>query len=124
MLVDGGTPAYRDMSDGVSNGLDVEELKLNLKALGFDPDHQITVPDVRRGDHRGGRSLAGVAGPDPDRNGDPGQIVVLPGSQRITQVDTALGSTGGASSGSAASGTATPTSGLPHRRNNVIRNYT
>jgi hypothetical protein len=114
VLFDGGTPAYRDLSAGVSNGLDVQELKRNLKALGFDPSHQITVNQtfdaattaaVDRWQASLGQTQTGTV--------TLGQIVFLPGPQRITKVDTVLGSTGGTSSGSATSATAATTSGTP-----------
>jgi hypothetical protein len=114
VLFDGGTPAYRDLSAGVSDGLDVQELKQNLKTLGFDPDHQIivnqtfdaaTTAAVERWQSSLGQTQTGVV--------TLGQIVFLPGPQRITQVDTVLGSTGGASGGSAASGAATTASFTP-----------
>jgi peptidoglycan hydrolase-like protein with peptidoglycan-binding domain len=37
ILMYGDVPAYRDLSTGVSDGPDVEELESNLDALGFDP---------------------------------------------------------------------------------------
>ncbi len=106
VLFDGGTPAFRDLSAGVGNGLDVQELKSNLKTLGFDPGHQITVNQtfdaattaaVERWQASLGQTQTGTV--------TLGQIVFLPGPQRITKVDTVLGSTGGASS--ASTGTST-----------------
>jgi peptidoglycan hydrolase-like protein with peptidoglycan-binding domain len=39
----GAKPAWRDLSVGVDDGPDVKQLEQNLVALGYDPDHQITV---------------------------------------------------------------------------------
>jgi multidrug efflux pump subunit AcrA (membrane-fusion protein) len=41
----GPRPAWRDLSTGVDDGPDVLELERNLVALGYDPDHDITVDD-------------------------------------------------------------------------------
>ena len=39
----GTKPAWRDLSVGVDDGPDVKQLEQNLVALGYDPDHAITV---------------------------------------------------------------------------------
>ena len=105
ILMDGAVPAYRDLSDGVTDGPDVKELKQNLVALGFDPSHQITINDtfdaatttaVEAWQASLAETQTGVV--------SLGDVVFLPGSQRITQVNTVLGSTGGSSSGSGSSG--------------------
>jgi peptidoglycan hydrolase-like protein with peptidoglycan-binding domain len=41
----GATPAWRDLSVGVDDGPDVKQLEQNLAALGYDPDHHMTVDD-------------------------------------------------------------------------------
>jgi peptidoglycan hydrolase-like protein with peptidoglycan-binding domain len=41
----GTKPAWRDLSVGVDDGPDVKQLEQNLAALGYDPDHQMTVDD-------------------------------------------------------------------------------
>jgi hypothetical protein len=102
ILFSGSVPAYRTLSDGISDGADIKELKRNLKALGFDPDHQITVNDtfdaattdaIDRWQSSLGETQTGSI--------TLGQVVFLPGTQRITAVDAALGGTGssGMSSG-------------------------
>ena len=104
ILMDGPVPAYRDLSDGVTDGPDVKELKQNLVALGFDPSHQITINDtfdaatttaVEAWQASLAETQTGVV--------SLGDVVFLPGSQRITQVNTVLGSTGGSSSSSGSS---------------------
>ncbi len=112
VLFNGIVPAYRDLSAGDTAGSDVKELKQNLKALGFDPDHEITVNDtfdaattaaVERWQQSVGETQTGTI--------SLGQVVFLPGSQRITTVDAVLGSNGG--SGAGGSGTAASTSTTP-----------
>jgi peptidoglycan hydrolase-like protein with peptidoglycan-binding domain len=39
----GNLPAWRDLSTGVDDGPDVRQLEQNLAALGYDPDHQMTI---------------------------------------------------------------------------------
>jgi peptidoglycan hydrolase-like protein with peptidoglycan-binding domain len=39
----GTKPAWRDLQVGVDDGPDVKQLEQNLVALGYDPDHQLTV---------------------------------------------------------------------------------
>ena len=98
VLFNGTVPAYRDLSESASDGYDVQELKQNLVALGFDPSHQITINQtfdsattaaVDRWQAALGETQTGVV--------TLGQVVFLPGAQRITAVNTVLGSTGGAS---------------------------
>jgi peptidoglycan hydrolase-like protein with peptidoglycan-binding domain len=39
----GSRPAWRDLAVGVDDGPDIGQLERNLAALGYDPDHQLTV---------------------------------------------------------------------------------
>jgi peptidoglycan hydrolase-like protein with peptidoglycan-binding domain len=39
----GAKPAWRDLSVGVDDGPDVKQLEQNLAALGYDPDHDMTI---------------------------------------------------------------------------------
>jgi multidrug efflux pump subunit AcrA (membrane-fusion protein) len=41
----GTLPPWRDLAKGVDDGPDVKQLEQNLVALGYDPDHDITVDD-------------------------------------------------------------------------------
>jgi Putative peptidoglycan binding domain len=108
VLFDGTIPAYRNFTAGMSDGADVKELKADLKAMGFDPGHQITVSDtfdsattgaIDRWQSSLGETQTGTI--------TLGQIVILPGPQRITQVDSVLGSTGGGSGSGAGSNAST-----------------
>ena len=44
-LLYGSLPAWRDFSSGMSDGEDVRQLERNLRALGHDPDGDMTVDD-------------------------------------------------------------------------------
>ena len=112
VLFDGTVPAYRDLSEGVSDGADVQELKQNLVALGFDPSHQITINQtfdaatttaVERWQAALGQTQTGTV--------TLGQVVFLPGEQRITAINTVLGSTGGAGSAGSSSAAGGSSSG-------------
>lgn len=112
ILLSGTTPAYRDLTSGVSDGPDVLELNQDLVAMGFDPGHEITVDNswqsgttdaVERWQASVGESQTGTI--------SLGQVVFLPGAQRITSVNTVLGSTGGAGVGSGAGSGASSGSG-------------
>ncbi|MGI8412760.1 MAG: peptidoglycan-binding domain-containing protein [Solirubrobacteraceae bacterium] len=91
----------------MGDGFDVQELKQNLVALGFDPNHQITINQtfdaatttaVDRWQASHGATQTGTV--------TLGQIVFLPGPERITTINTVLGSTGGAGNGGGGSGAA------------------
>lgn len=41
----GSLPPWRDLTEGVDDGPDVKQLERNLVALGYDPDHAITVDE-------------------------------------------------------------------------------
>jgi peptidoglycan hydrolase-like protein with peptidoglycan-binding domain len=43
VLLQGATPAYRDIGPGVTDGDDVQELEASLVALGFDPSGSVSV---------------------------------------------------------------------------------
>jgi peptidoglycan hydrolase-like protein with peptidoglycan-binding domain len=44
-LFSGAKPAWRDLAVGVDDGPDIRQLERNLVALGYDPDHDITIDD-------------------------------------------------------------------------------
>jgi hypothetical protein len=104
VLFNGTLPAYRDLSEADTDGPDIEQLKRNLRTLGFDPQHQMTI------DQTFDAATAAAVERWQESVGEPqtgsitlGQIVFLPGSQRVTTVDAQLGSTGGSSAASGAS---------------------
>ncbi|MEV4514958.1 peptidoglycan-binding domain-containing protein [Dactylosporangium sp. NPDC049525] len=90
VLLYGGTPAYRDLAAGMTDGNDVLELEQNLVALGFDPSHTITVDrhfnDATAGAIRRWQAARGL--PWAQRTGrlPLGQVVFLPGPVRVGQI--------------------------------------
>ncbi|MFL5829226.1 MAG: peptidoglycan-binding protein [Solirubrobacteraceae bacterium] len=101
VLLGGNLPAYRDLSEGVSDGADVKELKENLIALGYDPSHQITVNDTfDAATTTAVEAWQAALGETQTGTVTLGQVVFLPGTQRITALNATLGSTGGSGSGS------------------------
>lgn len=44
-LLYGSLPAWRDFEPWMSDGEDVRQLERNLRALGYDPDHDMTIDD-------------------------------------------------------------------------------
>ena len=67
ILMNGTTPAYRDLTAGDSDGQDILELNRNLVDLGFDPDRIVDRRCLAAGDDRRCRGVPGVAGRDRDR---------------------------------------------------------
>jgi HlyD family secretion protein len=98
-LLLGTVPVYRDFASGMSDGPDVRQLEVNLAAMGFDPQHRMTVDRhfssataaaIKRWEASWGRKSS-------ERTGRiiQGQIVFLPAPLRVTalqaQVGTAVG---------------------------------
>jgi hypothetical protein len=105
VLFNGSTPAFRDLGPSVSPGPDVLELNRDLRRLAFDPEHLITLDDIWQAattdavdlwQESLGATVTGTIAL--------GQVAFLPGAQRITAVDTVLGSTGQSAGGASGSG--------------------
>lgn len=108
VLFNGTTPAYRDLTAGVSNGDDVLELNRDLVALGFDPSHQITINNTwQSGTTSAVEAWQNSLGETETGTITLGQVVFLPGPQRITSVQAVLGSTGASSGAASSAGTTT-----------------
>ena len=116
VLFSGSTPAFRDLGPSVSVGPDVLELNRNLRRLGFDPEHLIILDDIWQAattdavetwQESMGATVTGTIAL--------GQVVFLPGAQRVTAVDTVPGSTGQSGGGSSGSGAAGASTGAPPR---------
>ena len=101
ILFNGSYPVYRDLTSGDTNGPDIEELNADLKAMGFDPDNEITVDQTWQDATTDAvERFQGSIGQTETGTLSLGQIVFLPGPQLVNAVDTTLGSTGGSSGAS------------------------
>jgi membrane fusion protein, multidrug efflux system len=92
--MDGTFPAYRPLATGVSDGRDVKQLERNLRALGFDPGHQMIVDQhwtatTTAAVKRWQKSLRVAA----TGSVDLGDVVFLPGPRRVAHQSAAVGST-------------------------------
>ncbi len=105
ILMDGTTPAYRDLTPGMSNGSDVLQLNADLIALGFNPDGIAVNDQWQDATTAGVEAWQNSLGETETGTISLGQVVFLPGDQLIAGVNGTLGSTGG---GSGASATSTP----------------
>ena len=109
ILMDGRTPAYRDLSASDSGGQDILQLNRNLVELGFNPDG-IVVHDVWQAATTAGVDLLQASLGETETGVlSLGRIVFLPGDQLVSTVDATLGSTGGSTSPSPATNASTPT---------------
>ncbi len=109
ILMDGSTPAYRDLSAADSDGADILELNRNLVALGFNANG-ITVDNVwQPGTTLGVELLQESEGETATGTLSLGRVVFLPGPQLVGTVDATLGDTAnGGSSQTPADTTAGP----------------
>jgi hypothetical protein len=99
IIMNGTTPAYRNLSASDSAGQDILQLNRNLVYLGFDPDG-IVIDDEWQPATTGGVDLLQTSLRETETGSlTLGKIVFLPGAQLISTVDATLGSTGGASGG-------------------------
>ena len=118
LLMYGSVPAYRTLSNGVSDGADVKELEENLAELGFDDGGAMTV------DGSFTSATAAAVSDWQDAAGLPqtgsvelGRVVFAPGPRRIESQDVPLGSDASSSpasaTGSAASSPESTISAMP-----------
>lgn len=91
-LLYGAEPAWRELSVGVERGADVRQLEQNLVALGFDPRGEIRVDGRFDWATRAGVArLEAAHGREQDGVVTLGEIVFLPGAQRIGALKVAVG---------------------------------
>jgi hypothetical protein len=110
ILMNGSTPAYRDLNSSDSNGPDILELNRNLVALGFNPDG-IVVDDVWQAATTAGVELFQESLGEPETGElKLGNVVFLPHARVVSAVDASLGSSG---SGGNGSGSGSQTAGRP-----------
>lgn len=107
ILMNGTTPAYRDLNSSDSDGPDILELNRNLIALGFNADG-IVADDVWQAATTDGVELFQESLGETE-TGDLklGQVVFLPHDRVVSTVDVSLGSTGSGGGSSAAGQPAT-----------------
>jgi hypothetical protein len=97
ILMDGAVPAWRALSAGVSDGVDVRELERNLAAFGYDPgtvDETFTSATAAAV-----RDWQDAVGLPETGSVELGRVVFLPGARRVSSVDATLGATGGSGGG-------------------------
>jgi peptidoglycan hydrolase-like protein with peptidoglycan-binding domain len=91
-LLYGELPAWRDFDSSMTDGADVRQLERNLRALGHDPDHDMTIDDdwdwattaaVKR--FQRAREL------DDDGTLSRGEVVFRPGETRIGEAKATVG---------------------------------
>jgi peptidoglycan hydrolase-like protein with peptidoglycan-binding domain len=96
VLMRGTAPATRELGEGVSDGADVRQLEQNLRALGYDPYHQMRVDGhfdfatraiVARWQRQHGLTPTGTI--------EAGRIVFAPGEVRVGKVLATVGAQGG-----------------------------
>jgi hypothetical protein len=104
VLFNGNTPAYRDLDSSDTNGADIYELNADLKALGFNAANIVVNDTWQAATTTGVEDWQASEGMTETGTVTFGQIVFLPGAQRITTINTVLGSDGGASSSGAGTG--------------------
>jgi hypothetical protein len=112
VLMNGTTPAYRDLSAADSPGQDILQLNRDLVALGFTSEG-IAVDDTWQAATTAAVEVFQESlGDAPTGILTLGQVAFLPGNQVVSAVDASLGSDGGGGSGatpsSAAADTAVP----------------
>jgi peptidoglycan hydrolase-like protein with peptidoglycan-binding domain len=91
-LMFGDLPAWRDFNGWMSDGEDVRQLERNLRALGYDPDHDMTIDD----DWTSATSAAVERFQDDhglteDGTLAKGEVVFRPGPTRVGDVQATVG---------------------------------
>lgn len=110
ILMNGTTPAYRELTSSDSDAPDILQLNRNLVNLGFDPGGIVIDDAWQPATSTGVEALQTSLGEAATGSLAVGQVVFLPGDQIVSAVDTGLGSAGGAGDPSADSSTSDPNS--------------
>jgi Putative peptidoglycan binding domain len=93
LLMNGSTPAYRDLTSTDISGPDVYELNKDLVDLGYDPDPIVVDDEWQSATTAGIDDMQYRHGETQTGKLTLGQVVFLPGPQMIQTVDTTVGST-------------------------------
>jgi hypothetical protein len=107
ILMNGTTPAYRDLKSSDSAGQDILQLNRDLVALGFNPDGIVIDNQWQAATTAGVDLFQESLGESQTGDLTLGQIVFLPGNQLISAVDATVGSGPGNSSGTPTADTLT-----------------
>jgi peptidoglycan hydrolase-like protein with peptidoglycan-binding domain len=99
VLMNGTTPAYRELAPGDSDGQDILELNRSLADLGFNPDGIVVDDSWQPATSAGVEALQKSLGETATGSLPLGQVVFLPGDQIVASVDANLGSPGGGGAG-------------------------
>ena len=91
-LMYGDLPAWRDFNSWMTDGEDVRQLERNLRALGYDPDHDMTIDD----DWTSATTAAVERFQDDhglteDGSLTKGEVVFRPGPTRVGDVEATVG---------------------------------
>ena len=92
VLMNGGTPAYRDLGPSDSDGLDILALNRNLVALGFNPGGIVVDDAWQAATTEGVDTLQASLGETETGTLKLGAVVYLPGDQIVSTVSAPLGS--------------------------------
>jgi Putative peptidoglycan binding domain len=106
ILMNGSTPAYRDLSAADTAGPDILELNRNLVRLGFNPDGIVADDVWQPATTAAVEVFQESLGQEPTGVLTLGQVVFLPGDQLVSTLETSVGSTGGGSGSSSGSSAA------------------
>jgi membrane fusion protein, multidrug efflux system len=108
IMLNGSTPAFREMYSGMSAGADVLQLNRNLVRLGFNPDGIVIDDTWQPATTDGVEQFQDSLGETPTGSLPLGQVVFLPGDQLVTTVDGTLGDAGSGGGSPPSSDTSTP----------------
>jgi hypothetical protein len=103
LLMDGSTPAYRELSSADTTGPDVRELNKNLVALGYNPDGIVIDDEWQTATTAGIDRMQYDLGETETGKLTLGQVVFLPGPQMVQTVAATVGSAAADYNGSAQS---------------------
>jgi hypothetical protein len=108
IMLNGLTPAFRELHSGMSAGADVLQLNRNLVRLAFNPDGIVINDTWQPATTAGVELFQDSLGESPTGSLPLGQVVFLPGDQLVTTVEGTLGAAGGGSTSPPSSAASTP----------------